>query len=321
MALALMAGCGGLRTQSTSGGCPGAMAIDLAQWAAPRPPDDSGKTAPAWLVRLGHRVPGPDAPEPGPLPAYVVAKLGLGPLPPTVWLLRAGERACRGQIAGYVAELVDDGPRSIMISAVLTGCPGAAESYARGWVSLDEHEPLGCEVRLPEAVGERVGETSEAGFTVAPETDASRLPDAWQDATPEGACDAPCETLWSIATVPGEPALHAVLVSEVVPNADACMVDDRSAFGLYATTPDGAQHLLRGPTVDASGWAPLTYTTLAGALHDGAGNRVVLAVGLDDWSAYDLAADGSLGAGRTVQFFVAHEEDSLHLSLAPDCGP
>ena len=58
---------------------------------------------------------------------------------------------------------------------------------------------------------------------------------------------------------------------------------------------------------------------IVGALHDGGGNRVVLAVGLDDWSAYDVGTDGRLGDGRTVQYFVARAGDRLPDALAPAC--
>ena len=321
-ALAIVVGCGGpgLRLPAP-GGCPAAAHLGFAQWAAPRPPDDKGTPDAAWLVRLGHRVPAPGVPEAGPLHAYEVKRLGLGPLPPVVWLMRPGAAPCRGAIGGYVAELVDDGPRSIMISAILTGCPGSGETVARGWVALGGDEPTGCEVRLPEPAGARLGQESEAGFTVAPATEATRLPEALQQLTLAGACAAPCELLWSRETIAGDPALHAVVITRVVPGADACNLEVSNEHGLYATGPDGALRLLRGPEADDGGWAPLGYTTLAGALHDATGNRVVLAVGLDDWSAYDVDSDGRLGDGRTVQYFVAHEEDNLHLSLAPYCGP
>lgn len=320
LAVLALAGCGGVaHTQSTQGGCPSAAQVGFAQWARPQPAKGDRAVDAAWLIRLGERAAGPGAPEPGPLQGYEVAKLGLGPLPPTVWLLRAGAPACAGTIAGYVAERVEDGPPSIMISAVLTGCPAGAEPYARGWISLASAEPVGCEVRLPEADGARRADDPGGVVTVAAETEATRLPDRWLPFAPAGACAAPCTTLWSVETIAGTPALHALQIADVEPGPAACARAEDRAAGLYATATDGSLHPLRGAAVDASGWAPLAETTLAGALHDGGGNRVVLAVGLDDWSAYDVSADGALGDGRTVQYFVARTGDRLPDALAPTC--
>lgn len=319
--------CGGPSNRGTPpGGCPPAEAVAFAQWS----PGGAHAGAPAedaWLVRLGYRdVPGehgddevpapPTEPvlAPGPLPGYDVAKLGLGPLPPTVWLLRAGLPPCAAQVTGHVVERFEDGPISHAISAVLAGCPGPTDdSYAVGWISFAGGEPKDCRVELPAEVSRRTGVESEDGkYTIDPSGE-SVVPAPWQVAMPQEPCDN-CAQLWSIETVAGDPAISAVIVTDVVlpidPEGGACNLETHTHFGIYATPKDGAPVPI-----------PLEDVSLYGALVDTRGARVVLGAGVDHWAVADVAADGTPGASRTVQFFLKHEEDSLWHSMAPYCGP
>lgn len=315
--------CGGAPARdSPPGGCPPAGAIAFAQWN-PRTitgsPEWQGQPKDAvWLVRLGFR-PGDavDAPAPGAMQGYEVAKLGLGPLPDQVWLLRAGVATCAARVTGYVAERVDEtGVPQLRISAVLSGCATSSaddDAWQPAWVSLAGVEPIGCSVVAPAPAGERTGTSDgEDRFTIAPLTDATALPAAWTLAGPTEACPG-CERLWSISTTPSEPAVSVVTVSDVVPgDGDACSLEHRDAYGFYVTVAGAAPTRLP---------LEVDFLDLAGVLVDSLGTRVVLAVGPDTWVAHDLLGDGTLGNGRTVQYYQAHPESGMWHAMTPYCGP
>lgn len=304
-------------TAPSPAGCPSATQVALAQWN-PRvigsPAYAGGPRDAGWLVRLGFRGgDDPLGPRPGPVPGYEIAKLGLGPLPDTVWLLRPALAPCPARVTGYLAERVDDGPVSVRISAVLAGCapPGADERWPTAWISFAPTAPTGCALETPVRVGERRGvDPGDGTFTIPPRTDGSDLPAVWELAAPTEPCP-DCETLWAIDTVAAEPAISAVTVTDLGPGADACAREAHARFGVYATPKDGAPIAI-----------PLDGALdLVGALVDPRGARVVLAAGVDRWAAHDLAADGVAGDHRTVQYYLAPEEDGPWQSLAPYCGP
>ena len=299
----VIVGCGvPVVTTPTPSGCPSAAAVALAQWN-PRtvvgsPPYRGTPKDAAWLVRLGYRDDGADdAPDPGAVPGYELAKLGLGPLPDQVWLLRPGLAPCPSRVTGYVAERIDDGPVSIRISAVLAGCaaPLDDERWPTAWISFAGAPPIGCRVEVP----------------AARTTSAEVLPDAWEPGAPTEPCD-DCTRSWALDAIDGEPAIDAVTVTDLAPAATACDAVHHDTYTIYAEPKDAPPVALALPTAAVD---------LAGALIDPSGLRAVLAIGVDTWAAYDVGADGALGAGRTVQHFIAHEEDGRWHSLAESCGP
>lgn|GEM_PF-3373115 len=318
----LLLGCGAAaRIDAAPRGCPDATAVALAQWSprtvAGSPPHRGTPKDAAWLVRLGFREVGADdAPDPGPVPGYQLAKLGLGPLPTDVWFLRPGLAPCPAKVTGYVAERVEDGVPIIRLSAVLAGCaaPADDEPWTAGWISFEGVEPVGCRLELPARIGARVGVAAADGtFAIPPLTVETTLPEVWDLAVPVADC-AGCETLWSVdAVAVADPAISAVTITDVVPGiAAACELDARTSYGWFATPSAGAAPV----RLDL----PEAYD-LAGALVDPRGTRAVLAIGVDRWAAYDLGADGALGAGRAVTYTTVSEEDLLWHSLAPYCGP
>lgn len=330
-----LAGCGGPTTQATPrGGCPSAETVALATWnpGGDEPQYQGSPVEPAWLVRLGYREPaggrwGDDegAPasstepvlEAGPVQGYDIAKLGLGPLPGEVWLLRPELPACLGKIAGYVAVLYEDGPRSLGISAVLTGCPGPTDdNFELGWISFAGGDPTGCSLVLPEKGTERAGAEADEGVFSIERAEVNRIPSPWESTVPDEPC-ANCEQLWSVSAVSAEtgPVVAQVIVTDVVPPADdtpasACELETHTRAGIYAVGESG-------PPVHLG----LEDVGLHGALVDTRGVRVALGTGIDRWAAVDVLPDARPGASRTVQYFIAHEEDSLWLSMAPYCGP
>lgn len=298
-------------------GCPPADLVALTSWnprATAAPPYQGTPREAAWLVRLGFRSEDAvDAPRPGPLPAYEVAKLGLGPLPEKVWLLRPALAPCPAKVTGYVVERIDDGADvSLRISAMLTGCPAPADGdeWPRAWISFAAGEPTGCEVHLPAPVGARTGAETSDTFTVPAATPESALPEVWAAFAPD-ACEG-CETLWSESAIAGEPAVSVVTITQIAPgHTGACDVEHTDSYGIYATPTGGTPAKL----------ALADDVDLDATLADKRGTRVILTSGVDTWAAHDLSTDGTLGTGRVVRHFIAHPEDNLWHSLAPYCGP
>ncbi|MEZ4402081.1 MAG: hypothetical protein R3B06_18790 [Kofleriaceae bacterium] len=307
--LAAAACAGGTARAPADLGCPSASGVALAMWDVP-----DGGGAGSYQVRLGFRgVDDPTAPPPGPLAAYQVATLGLGPLPGAVWLLRPALPPCLARVAGYRVDLVDVGPRSLMVSAELADCPPppAVAERALAWVTLDGRAPAECRLEVPVEVGARRATPTADGFAIAPLTEATALPAAWAAVAPTEPC-ADCERLWAVASTATAPVVSDVIITDVAPGPDACAVEVHDRAGLFATPigkPPVALATPSGPTV------------LVGALVDRGGTRVVLAAAADRWEAIDLTADGATGAARSVQFYVASEEDGVIRSLGPACGP
>lgn len=306
----VIAGCGGVTpTAPAARGCPPATAVAMARWDEPGAWPGSARTA-GYRVPLGFRWDGdPTAPAPGPLPGYEVAKLGLGPLPPTLWLLRPGLAPCPAQVTGYLTERVDVGPISLAVVATLAGCAPADDLTAPAWVSLVATEPVGCRLETPAPVGARTADTTDGGFVVAPATE--DVPAPWAGLDPDELCAGACERLWSVAAIASEPALAAVTISDVGAEGEVCAREAHTRFGIFAT-PVGQ------PPVEI---ATSAVVDLVGALVDDVGARVVLTHGVDTWEAIDVGPDGATGGRRLVQYEVAHEEDGLRHSLGPDCGP
>jgi hypothetical protein len=295
-------------------GCPPAASVALASWHVDRL--HGGATYPGspkvstWLVELGYRAgDADDAPDPGPIERYEIAKLGLGPLPDDVWLLRPGLAPCAARITGYVAERLDT-PAWMRISAVLAGCPGPIEDddWQLAWVSFDGAEPAGCRVLEPIDRGERLGVRGPAfDFTIPPLTAETTLPDRW-DAVLDPPCDG-CQTLWRLDATDGDPAIAELTVSDVEPIVDACAIVHHDHHGFYAVPEKGAPVAIPlGPDLQ-----------LVGALADARGVHVVLAAGIDSWAVYDVDADGVTGFGRTVQVAPPDDDNPLWSQLVPGC--
>ena len=284
-------------------GCPSATAVALAVWHEGARVGQTG----SYHVPIGYRAAEtPDTPAPGAVPTFVMARLGLGPLPPTVWLLRPGVAPCSTQIAGYVAERrVDrDGAIGVELAAVLDDACGAPEDAAApAWVSLVGAEPAGCRLVAPTRLDARVASFDGEAFAL-PEP--APLPEAWAAVAPE-VCDAPCERLWSIDEIAGAPALHEVVVTELESNLDACAVVPVDRGGVFATAADGAPIAI--PTPLGIG--------LDGALVDDRGTRVVLGRSASQWLAIDLGPDGQPGPRREVT--ITSGADQLARSHAPAC--
>ena len=302
--IVLLAACGGPASTSPGAtGCPPATAVALARW---HDADRVGETG-DYRVPLGYRAAEtPDTPVPGPVPSFVMSRLGLGPLPPSVWLLRPGVAPCAAQIAGYVAErrIDRDGGDGVELAAVLSGCAAPDDDAALAWVSLVGAEPTGCRLVAPARVDARVASFDGDAFAL-PEP--APLPEAWAALVTPAECDAPCERLWSIDELAGAPLLTEVVVTELESNLDVCAVAPVDRGGVFATVAGGAPIAIPLPLGIA----------LDGALVDDSGTRVVLGRSASQWVAVDLFADGQPGARREVT--ITSGADQLPRSHAPEC--
>ena len=278
---AVIAACGGpaVPVQPPTA-CPPALAV------APATLDDDG-----YRVDLAWRSAAtPDTPAPGDVPGYVIARLGLGPLPASLWLLRADQPACQARIAGYRADPLDDG---VVLSARLDGCDGA-DAAATAWASLVGTDPTACRVLTPTrqtsegepmAVDAPPPAEPPPARPAEPAADAADLPAAW-DARLPPPCDG-CTRRWTLDTIAGTPTLGAVSVVETVPEAaDAAEATCARVMIAAGTAPR--------PLSETRGVA------LVGALADATGTRVALLAGPGRWEVVDVDAEGRAGARRTV---------------------
>ena len=265
LALIAVAACGGPAVpMQPPTACPPALAV------APAQLDDDG-----YRIELAWRgIASPDTPAPGDVPGYVIARLGLGPLPASLWLMRPDRPACPARIAGYRAEPLDDG---VVLTARLDGCAGA-DAAATAWASLVGTDPTACQVLAP------TQQTSDGAppDAEAPADDAP-LPTPW-DARLPPPCDG-CTRRWALATIAGTPALGALTALDTDPGADADATCTRAIIAAGAAP---------GPLTETRGVA------LVGALADAAGTRVALFVGPTRWEVVDVDAEGRAGARRTV---------------------
>ncbi|MBL8625217.1 MAG: hypothetical protein JNK64_28160 [Myxococcales bacterium] len=259
--------------------CPPALAV------APALLDDDG-----YRVELAWRSAAtPDTPAPGDVPGYVIARLGLGPLPASLWLMRPDQPACQARIAGYRAEPLDDG---VVLTARLDGCDGA-DAAATAWASLVGTDPTACRVLVPtQQTSDGAPPDAEAPADRAPADDAPAddapaddvpLPTPW-DARLPPPCDG-CTRRWTLATIAGTPALGAVTALDTDLDAEADATCTRAIIAAGAEP------------------RPLTETrgvALVGALADAAGTRVALFAGPTRWEVVDVDAEGRAGARRTV---------------------
>lgn len=302
--------------------CPAASQVRFARWATP---DDlvlgagpSGiPTTGAWLVPLGFRRVEAGAPPPGPLEAERLGELGLEAVPETLHVLRAGAAACPTRVAGYVADLIEDGVPNVRISAITSGCAPADPRAERGWVALVD--PLACVLSLPVERGAlRLVESDDGGTTLPAEL--VPVPAPYAAALRPLPCEAPCGTLWRLWVAEGAWNVAELWIDAITPGPpdEPCnWVDIDGYSALYVVLDDGVARELPFPDVD--GFRP--PMTLAGTLGDESGTRVVL---LDDhsrWGAYELDETGAFGVGRTVDEYLPTEEDGLFRSNAPNCGP
>jgi|JI10StandDraft_1071094.scaffolds.fasta_scaffold04899_16 hypothetical protein len=282
--------------------------------------------APAILDEDGYRVDlawrgaaAPDTPPAGDVPGYVIARLGLGPLPAALWLLRVDQPACQARIAGYRATPLDDG---VVLSARLDGCAGD-EAAAVAWASLVGTDPTACRVVTPVQTrgGDAPGADDPAAADppavdpaaeapLAPPRDdvAAALPEAW-DARLPAPCDG-CARRWTLDAIAGTPALGAVVAIDTVP---AELADPADPDPAAAPTSCARAVIAAGTRA-----APLSDTrdvALVGALADAAGTRVALLRGPARWEVIDVDAEGRPGARRTVDVGPPPPD------LTPPCAP
>jgi hypothetical protein len=270
LGLAALAGCGGAVVPAAPPtGCPPALAIARAVLT------DDG-----YQVELGWRgAAAPDTPAPGAVPGYVIARLGLGPLPVALWIMRPDRPACAARIAGYHAEPLDDG---VELLARLAGCD-ADDPAPVAWASLVGADPGACQVLAPVRRVDR-----QDGDAIADEV---ALPPPW-DARVAPPCDG-CTRRWTLDEIAGTPVVGALTVIDAAPEVDAePAVDAAPAAG--AAPPVIAAGVEPPPLTDTRGVA------LAGALADATGTRGVLLSGADRWEVLGVDADGRAGARRTV---------------------
>lgn len=272
--------------------CPPALAV------APARLDDDG-----YRIELAWRgAAAPDTPTAGPVPGYVIARLGLGPLPASLWLLRPGLPACQARIAGYRADPLDDG---VVLTARLDGCDGG-DAAPIAWASLVGTDPSACQVLTPTRETNASAPPDEAPPDEAPPDEAlpDEAPPAPWDARLPQTCDG-CTRRWTLDAIAGTPALAAVSAIDTDPAAEPA-----DATCARATFAAGAEP------------RPLTETrgvALVGALADATGTRVVLLAGPARWEVIDVDAEGRTGARRTVD--TGPDPDAPDADAPATCAP
>lgn len=301
--------------------CPPASEVRYAIWSIPGaweiengPP---GMPATGfWRFPVGFRQVDDGAPSPGPVAREDLDSLGLESVPDALYVLAPDAPPCRVQIAGYLGELVDDGVANVRVSAIATECPRPEAREMEGWAVPDD--PAGCRLSLP---GARVATLLVEDATgVHLPASIPPVPSPYAAALPPQVCEPPCTTLWSIRVVDGPTALAEVWATYLVPGApdDRCNWEYEDHAGLYAVRTDGIARPLPYPAIDLGDVPP---RTLAGALVDASGTRVVLLTDHARWGAYELEPSGALGLGRMMETYFGVEEDGIFRSLAPNCGP
>jgi hypothetical protein len=263
---------------------------------------------PTWLVALGARdAAAVDAPAPGPMPSYEIAKLGLGPLPDSVALMQVGKPNCVGKVTGYLAIATDD-PPGRTIAATVEGCPApTADDSGLAWIAIAGAPPLGCELRTPTRRSEHVGSGDGDDFRV--DEPSATLDDAWR-ALASAPCD-DCDRLWTVDTIDTTPAISSVTITDLAPGSRACDRAHGDTSGVYTRDTADLVHAI----------PPATPSVLVGALSDPRGLRVALFAGAGTWEAIDIAGDGTPAAHRSVTYLVARDEQAWWPSLAPHCEP
>ncbi|MFO0713603.1 MAG: hypothetical protein U0353_27370 [Sandaracinus sp.] len=302
-ALALAA-CAGTRTTSVAPreaarACP--LASDV-RYAFAEDPDDGPSEVRVWSIPLGHR-PGQGPPSPGPTTEAELVEAGLEPLPSTLFVLGARGESCRARVEGYASELVEDGPTNVRVVAITSDC---VDDRAMTWVSARPFD--GCTLAPAEAVAART-----LGSDATLPEDPAPLPPLYADAlalAPD-TCEPPCTRLYAVRATSSTPSLAEVWVTDLVadPAVDPCSWRSDGIVALLAID-DGHARRVRFPELE-----------LHGVLRDAGGARVALFVDHAAWGAYELGAEGELGAGRSETTFEPNEEDGTVRSLAPYCGP
>lgn len=301
-------------------GCPAASNVYMAMYARP-PEGQTGHTG--WLLPLHAAKVAAVAGQPGyaPIDAAAASAAGVPPAPTSIWLLPPNAPICKATIGRYYAAAIDAPTPNVAYGVELTGCPepqdpagGVAIAFA------SEPPPSECKAIPPRPVAARLGETDEQGRWSPPKQE-TPLPPAFAAIVPATDCAAPgCERLWSVAEVAidGKPIAWTGAVNwlRIPPGATAdtqCSWPVETFSGVFVAGPDGTPvRLTEGQD------HPLALTAV---LADGGGPKVLLAEGLGEYAAYDLAA-GTARLGRHLVWLI--EDPAAYAGvdrIGPECPP
>jgi len=303
----------GAAAQGKGRACPAADRVVLVEPLY----DANDETAPpiGWNLPLAAR-PAPEGATTATITPDEAKALGVGPVPKTVWIYRAGQPPCRGRITDLVRDL-DDAPGSMSIDARLEGCAPPGRDESGPWLGLAvDVEPKGCELVTPQLVAERVGEAD--GETWVRPSKATPIPPviAGLVPRPQTACAPPaCEPLWQVraAVVAGKPIAYEVTTTAARPDAGLSLCslaheDDHALFTIGKTGPkkldDGA-----GP-----------WQRMVGVFYDATGPRQMVLTARGVYTVRPIAVDGSAGAPVTRTWYLANVEEPTTWSLAQYCG-
>lgn len=325
-ALLLLAGCPskrvdgpGLTGPIAGVGCPSAAQVYVASYVQPAE-GERGHTG--WVLPLHNARVASIEGQPAYATVDPAAATAAGvPAPPaTVWVLPPNAPMCKATVGAYYAAAIDAATPNLAYGVELTGCPAPADpSDAVAIALVSDQQPSECRPLPPQPVAARLGEVDARNQWTRP-TKETPIPPVFAPAVPAKRCVAPdCETLWSVAevAVDKKPVAWAAAINWLTipagstPEA-ACTWPVETFSGFFVAGPDGA------PVKVTEGQDhPLALTVV---LADRGGPKVLLAEGIGEYAAYDLAA-GAATLGRHLVWLVADPAAYAAVDrIGPDCA-
>jgi hypothetical protein len=303
----------GLAAQGKGRACPAADKVVLIEPLY----DANDESAPpiGWNLPLAAR-PAPEGASTSSITPEEAKAMGVGPVPRTVWIYRAGQPPCRGKVGELTRDL-DDAPGSMSIDARIDGCAPPGRDESGPWLGLAvDAEPKGCELATPSTIAERVGE-ADGETWVRPSAD-TPIPAAIAPMVPKAkaACAPPaCEPLWQVraAQVAGKPIAYEATLTWVRPEATLalCSLAHEDDHALFTVGKTGAKKLDDG----AGPWQ-----RLVGVFYDATGPRQIVLTARGVYTVRPIGGDGSAGAPVTRTWYLPNVEEPATWSLAQYCG-
>jgi hypothetical protein len=320
--LSLVAGCPAKRVDAPATvagvGCPSAANVYVASYAQP-PEGEQGHTG--WVLPL-HDVKVAAVP-PGAsytnLDAAAARDAGVPQPPATIWLMPRSGPLCKATVGRYYAAVIEGAVPNIAYGVELSGCAAPADpSDADAIALVSDAPPSECRPLAPQPIATRLGEIDDKGQWSRP-TKETPIPPAFAPVIPPNTCP-DCETLWSVAevAVDGKPVAWSAAVNWLSIPARAgpetqCTWAIKTFSGFFVAGPDGA------PVKVSEGQEhPLALSVV---LADRGGAKVLLAQGIGEYAAYDLAT-GAATLGRHLVWLIAEPAAYATVDrIGPECAP